>query len=64
MLRITKWIEDRLGEGHSAAKCAQDKPCLDTMQTEAIQKLKESRKFMVAAIDAISAKYQNETKAG
>lgn len=64
MLKITKWIETRLIGGHSLGKCVHDKPCLDTMQTEAIQKLKESRKFMIAAIDAISAKYQNETKAG
>ncbi len=64
MLKITKWIESRFTGGDNMAKCAHQNHCLDTMQIEAIQKLKESRQFMIAAIDAISEKYQNETKAG
>lgn len=39
------------------------KPSLDTMQSEAIQKLKEGRQFMTEAINSIGAKY-NETKVG
>jgi len=64
MLKVTKWIESHFDNLCGSDSCVKDKPCLDTMQTEAIQKLKDGRQFMVAAIEAISTKYQNETKAG
>lgn len=49
---------------NKGSKCDNGKPCLDTMQNEAIQKLQEGRQFMTAAINAIGAKYHNETKVG
>lgn len=63
MLKITKWLEDHM-PSNKGSKCNNGKPCLDTMQNEAIQKLQEGRQFMTAAINAIGAKYHNETKVG
>ncbi len=39
-----------------------EKARLDSMQDEAIRKLKEGREFMVSAIESISSKYNNETE--
>ena len=56
--KIAKWIEEQMPSCKTTKKA---KPSLDTMQSEAIEKLKESRKFMTEAINSIGAKY-NETK--
>lgn len=37
-----------------------EKARLDSMQEDAIRKLKEGREFMVSAIESISSKYNNE----
>ena len=50
-----------------SSKPSKKKDCeisLDSMQNEAIQKLQKGREFMTSAINAIGAKYQDETKAG
>lgn len=60
---LISWIEAHILSS-KPLKTAPDKPCLDTMQNEAIQKLKDGREFMMSAIDSISAKYHNENKAG
>lgn len=63
MSKITKWIESCIFNGAGTSNCSNGHVRLDTMQVEAIQKLKEGRQFMTDAVQAISAKYQNE-KAG
>ncbi len=63
MLKITSWIESHMPSSKPDCRI-KDKSCLDSMQDDAIQKLKEGRRFMMSAIDAIGAKYHNETKAG
>lgn len=60
MTKIAKWIEQQMPSCKNGSKNSA-KPSLDTMQSEAIQKLKEGRQFMTEAINSIGAKY-NETK--
>lgn len=60
MTKIAKWIEQQMPSCKTDSKSSA-KPSLDTMQSEAIQKLKEGRQFMTKAINSIGAKY-NETK--
>jgi hypothetical protein len=62
MLKITKWLEGQMPSSKPSKK-ENNKPCLDTMQVEALKQLQEGRQFMTSAMDAICAKYHNEQKA-
>lgn len=61
MTIITNWISSHMP---STKSCVSEfeKARLDSMQDEAIRKLKEGREFMVSAIESISSKYNNETE--
>lgn len=63
MSKITKWLEQHMPSS-KPIKREGDAGSLDTMQSEALKQLKEGRKFMTSAMDAICAKYHNEQKAG
>lgn len=63
MLKVAKWLEQQMPSVNKA-KLNKEQPCLDTMQSEALDQLQKGRQFMVSAMDAICAKYHNEQKTG